>query len=136
MERLNHVHITGPPGCESKARWFYGELLGLREIPKPAPLRERGGVWFQVANCEIHVGIEDPAALVRSRRHICLEVDDLDEARVILLGNGIAVQDLPPRPGVRRFFCRDPFGNQIEFMSSDDAVQWSQTLEEALSLAE
>jgi len=37
---------------------------------------------------------------------------------------------------VRRFFCRDPFGNQIEFMSSDDAVQWSQTLEEALSLAE
>jgi len=90
VERLNHVHITGPPGCESKARWFYGELLGLREIPKPAPLRERGGVLFQVANCESHGGIEDAVALVRVRRPMRLGVDDCDQDRVILVGHGCA----------------------------------------------
>lgn len=136
IERVNHVHLTGPPGCEARARWFYGELLGLREIPKPAALRGRGGVWFAAPNCEIHIGPEDPSALVRSRRHVCFEVDDLDDARVLLLSNGFAIQDLPPRPGVRRFFCRDPFGNQIEFMSSEDAARGSEALEEALSVAD
>lgn len=136
IERVHHVHLTGPPGCEAQARWFYGELLGLRELPKPPELAERRGVWFLAPNCEVHVGVEDPKLLVRSRRHVCFEVDDLDEARVILLSNGIAVQELPPQPGVRRFFCRDPFGNQIEFVSSEDAARRAEALGQAASLAE
>ena len=49
----------GPPGCEPAARSFYGGLLGLREIPKP-PLRwpRDGGVWFQLGDQELHIGIE------------------------------------------------------------------------------
>jgi catechol 2,3-dioxygenase-like lactoylglutathione lyase family enzyme len=37
--RLDHVQLAAPPGCEEAARAFYGALLGLPEIPKPAPMR-------------------------------------------------------------------------------------------------
>lgn len=45
---LDHVQLAAPPGCEAKARWFFGELLGLHEVEKPEPLRARGGVWFSL----------------------------------------------------------------------------------------
>lgn len=129
--RVNHVLVTAPPGGEAKARWFYGQLLGLREIPKPAPLAERGGVWFWTPNCEVHVGVEEPAGGVRSRRHICFEVDDVDAARAVLTAHGVRVEEAPPRRGVRRFFCRDPFGNRVELMAEEDRVEdWD--LERAL----
>ncbi len=129
--RVNHVQVTAPPGGEAKARWFYGQLLGLREIPKPAFLAERGGVWFWTPNCEVHVGIEQPGGTVGSRRHVCFEVDDLEAARAVLAAHGVRVREAPPRPGVRRFFCWDPFGNQVELMAEEDRVEdWE--LEEAL----
>ena len=43
---LDHVQLAMPAGKEAEARAFYGNLLGLREVPKPEPLRARGGVWF------------------------------------------------------------------------------------------
>ncbi|MCS7234894.1 MAG: VOC family protein [Armatimonadota bacterium] len=128
--RVNHVLITAPPGGEAQARWFYGRLLGLREIPKPAPLWERGGVWFWTPNCEVHVDIEPGAGSPPSRRHVCFEVDDLEAARALLATHGVRVEDAPPRPGVRRLFCWDPFGNQVELMAEEGPAQeWE--LEEA-----
>jgi len=34
--RIDHVQLSIPPGGEAAARRFYGELLGCREVPKPA----------------------------------------------------------------------------------------------------
>ena len=45
---IDHVQLAAPAGCEDDARRFFGELLGLEEIPKPEPIRARGGVWFRV----------------------------------------------------------------------------------------
>jgi catechol 2,3-dioxygenase-like lactoylglutathione lyase family enzyme len=53
--RIDHVQVAAPPGCEEEARAFYGGLLGMREVEKPAALRARGGVWFE----QLHVGVED-----------------------------------------------------------------------------
>jgi len=36
--RINHVQLAMPRGRENEARSFYGEVLGLREIPKPPAL--------------------------------------------------------------------------------------------------
>ena len=44
---IDHVQIAAPPGCETAARAFYGDLLGMHELPKPDALRRRGGVWFR-----------------------------------------------------------------------------------------
>jgi catechol 2,3-dioxygenase-like lactoylglutathione lyase family enzyme len=45
---LHHVQISCPAGAEDDLRAFYGDLLGLPEIPKPPVLAVRGGVWFRV----------------------------------------------------------------------------------------
>src|SRR4051812_50167786 len=47
---LDHVQIAAPPGCEGEARRFYGGLLGLAELDKPAPLAARGGAWFDLGD--------------------------------------------------------------------------------------
>ena len=45
---LDHVQIAIPAGGEDEARQFFGELLGLTEIPKPHEMAGRGGCWFQL----------------------------------------------------------------------------------------
>jgi len=43
---LDHVQVAIPVGGEEAARRFYGDLLGLREVAKPASPAGRGGCWF------------------------------------------------------------------------------------------
>lgn len=112
---LHHVLIAAPPGCEEEARAFYGGLLGLPEIPKPAGLRERGGVWFRCGQQEIHVGVEADFRPAR-KAHPAFLVQDLDGLRQRLVNRGIPVTDDVPLPGYRRFHARDPFGNRLEFL--------------------
>ena len=44
---IDHIQIAAPKGSEDKARAFYGEILGMEEIPKPENLQGRGGCWFK-----------------------------------------------------------------------------------------
>jgi len=56
--RIDHVQLAAPAGCEEAARRFFGGVLGLAEIEKPASLRPRGGVWFALgAGQQLHVGV-------------------------------------------------------------------------------
>ena len=43
---IDHVQFAMPAGEEDRARAFYGRLLGMIELPKPAELAKRGGCWF------------------------------------------------------------------------------------------
>ena len=108
--RLDHVQVAAPAGCEEAARAFYGGVLGLREVEKPAALRARGGVWFE----QLHVGVEDGFVPAR-KAHPAFAVDDLD-ALADRIGD---VQWDDAVPGVRRFYAHDPFGNRLEFVQSD-----------------
>ena len=36
---IDHIQIAAPTGSEDAARKFYGELLGMEEIPKPENLK-------------------------------------------------------------------------------------------------
>ena len=114
--RLDHVQISAPKGEEAAARRFYGGLLGLTEIPKPPTLQGRGGVWYQVGEHQIHLGMEDSQPNAASRRHIALLVDNLDEFRAHLEAQGVETSEDLPLPGYRRCYARDPFGNRVEFM--------------------
>jgi len=69
--RINHLQLAMPRGLESEARRFYGEVLELREIPKPPALAARGGVWFELGDAQLHLGVDadfPPAGSGRSRR--------------------------------------------------------------------
>lgn len=111
---IAHVQLAMPKGQEAAARSFYGELLGLEELPKPETLAGRGGAWFRCGQQELHLGVEDDVAA--SRRHPALLSDDLDGLRRRLEGAAVPTQDDRPIPGYRRFYARDPFGNRLEFL--------------------
>ncbi len=111
---IDHVQVAAPRGCEAEARAFYGDLLGLEELPKPEPLRARGGCWFRAGGQELHVGVEEPFAPAR-KAHPGLVVSGLDGLAGRLAAAGIAVDWDDTVPALRRFHAADPFGNRLEF---------------------
>jgi catechol 2,3-dioxygenase-like lactoylglutathione lyase family enzyme len=110
---IDHVQVAAPRGCEADARAFYGALLGLEELPKPAPLDARGGCWFRAGAQELHVGVEDPFTPAR-KAHPGLVVTGLDELADRLRAAGVDVAYDESIPGTRRFHAADPFGNRLE----------------------
>jgi catechol 2,3-dioxygenase-like lactoylglutathione lyase family enzyme len=116
---LDHVQLAAPAGCEAAAREFYGTLLGLRELPKPAPLQGRGGVWFQVGAQALHIGVEQPFAPAR-KAHPALLVRNLDALAERLQAAGITVTWDTDLPGYRRFYASDPWGNRLELLWPED----------------
>ncbi|HEY1569612.1 MAG TPA: VOC family protein [Solirubrobacteraceae bacterium] len=120
LPMLDHVQMAAPAGCELQARRFYGEMLGLVEIEKPAGLAGRGGAWFKLAaGAQLHVGVADdfsPAV----RAHPGLRIGTV--ARLEMLARRLAAVGAPVvwdsrLPGVRRFFTADPFGNRLELLA-------------------
>ncbi len=119
ITELNHVQTTVPSSVEHAAKHFYGTILGLQEIPKPAnprSPRSRRGAWYRCGSVELHLSVEDlPADNGASRRHVCLMVANLAEAEAAMREAAIEIiPDNQPIEGWRRFYVRDPGGNRIE----------------------
>jgi catechol 2,3-dioxygenase-like lactoylglutathione lyase family enzyme len=113
---LDHVQIAMPSGGEPAAREFYGDLLGLTELPKPPNLAARGGLWFQCGSLQVHLGVEAEFRPAK-KAHPAFLVRDLEEVRAALAHTGHEVTlDPEPSPGVERIFTKDPFGNRIELI--------------------
>ena len=105
-----------PCGGESLARQFYGNLLGLLEIPKPSNLAARGGAWFRCGAAQLHLGVEADFRPAK-KAHPALLVKDLAPLLDVLAKEGFEVQrDPEPVAGFDRAFTCDPFGNRIELM--------------------
>ncbi|HME13750.1 MAG TPA: VOC family protein [Candidatus Acidoferrum sp.] len=117
LAAIDHVQIAAPQGCESAARKFYGELLGLPEIAKPAELRARGGCWFQCGAQQLHIGVEQDFRPAK-KAHPAFNVANLPGLRKFLQDAGIPTVDDTALPGVSRFYAEDPFGNRVEFQSA------------------
>jgi len=104
-----------PPGREEEARAYYGEVLGLAEVPKPEAMAGRGGCWFRGPGVELHLGVEEGFAPAR-KAHPAFLVDDLDALEGRLRDVGHEVSPGTELPGYRRFHSADPFGNRVEFV--------------------
>lgn len=120
--RLDHVQLAIPAGSEDSCRQFWGDLLGLVEIPKPKGLAGRGGLWFQLGEVELHLGVEadfrpakkaHPAFIVRN-------IEDLAEG---LTSAGYATRWDTSIADRRRFFTYDPFGNRLEFIAEETTTK-------------
>jgi catechol 2,3-dioxygenase-like lactoylglutathione lyase family enzyme len=110
---IDHVQVVGPEGSEPQARAFYGELLGLEELPRPTTLPDRNGCWFRAGTHELHVGVEEPFHPAR-KAHPSFVVDDLAGLVRRLEEQGIRAQPDASIAGVQRVFVSDPFGNRLE----------------------
>jgi len=115
---LDHVQVCCPPGGEDAARAFWGGLLGLAEVEKPAELAGRGGCWFRMGETGLHVGVLDPF-VPATTAHPALRVADraaLDAlvARLEVAGHPVEWAARPIADA--RCKLHDPFGNLVELL--------------------
>ena len=104
-----------------RSRGFYGDALGLTEIPRPASFAF-AGAWFQAGTDEVHLIVEGDTTMragasehgaglaVGLVTHLALEVDDLDAAVRRLRDNGVEIGGgpMPRGDGVQQAFALDP----------------------------
>jgi catechol 2,3-dioxygenase-like lactoylglutathione lyase family enzyme len=112
---LDHIQMAMPPGREADARAFYQGVLGIPEVPKPANLAVRGGIWFERGPLKIHLGVEADFRPAK-KAHPALLVEDLAALHRVLQNAGCPINGGEPLEGYNRIYTEDPFGNRIELM--------------------
>jgi catechol 2,3-dioxygenase-like lactoylglutathione lyase family enzyme len=119
FDGLHHVQLAIPIGGEDLAREFYGGILGMTELGKPAVLAARGGCWYRGGGWEIHLGVEAdfrPAL----KAHPGVLVNGIDAVARQLEAAGATVTWDDEFPGHRRFYSADLHGNRLEFLEPDE----------------
>ncbi|MBI4590643.1 MAG: VOC family protein [Candidatus Rokubacteria bacterium] len=119
---VSHISVTVTD--LERARAFYGGLLGLREIARPA--FQFPGVWYSLGgDLALHVTVKevpplrpgDPGRFDTRDPHFALAVADADETCARLQASGLPFYDFAETPtGLRQLFMRDADGNMIELI--------------------
>jgi glyoxylase I family protein len=99
------------------ARQFYGELLGLKEIPAPKEF-DFVAIWYDLGGTYLHL-LQKPQPDTISPRHFCLHVTDARAAREHFCRLGVPIDETVKIAAADRFFLRDPDGNRIEVLQWD-----------------
>lgn len=115
VRAVEHVQLAMPRGEEARARAFYGDVLGLPELPKPDALAGRGGCWFESAGVKLHLGVEDDFRPAR-KAHVALLVDDLDALLARARAAGCEMVAPAPFRIWRQAYVFDLFGNRLELL--------------------
>ena len=117
IDACHHVAIVVRDAAAARA--FYGDLLGLEELERPADVGDRfAGAWYRLGALELHVfeqpHFEPPAAAIGP--HIALHTSDFDGFVARLRSRGCAFAFGPARDegGIARAILRDPTGNVVE----------------------
>ncbi len=114
IKKLDHIQLCIPIDHEEQARNFYSNVLGFNEVEKPLELKKNGGLWFQLNNIQLHIGVENFEN--KSKAHPAFEVENLEKVKEYLISNKIEIKEEIKIPNQERFSFRDPFGNRIEFL--------------------
>jgi catechol 2,3-dioxygenase-like lactoylglutathione lyase family enzyme len=103
------------------AKRFYGEVLGLREIDRPAfPF---AGAWYELGDGrQLHLIVHEHPRTLRGTRaidlrdgHFALGVTDFDEAVAHLRAAGVECVERPDNVTPwQQVYVTDPDGNVIE----------------------
>ena len=112
--RLKAVnHVTYNVVDKEKARRFWVEVLGVKQIPKQVDVEHI--IWLQLpSGAMVHL-VETPEGPSTPSHHGAFEVDDIDAAARVVQQKGIETTDITTRnDGQRDFFLNDPEGNRIE----------------------
>jgi catechol 2,3-dioxygenase-like lactoylglutathione lyase family enzyme len=116
---FDHIHVNAPPEAQENARWFYGTVLGLKEVAVPHTIiSDSAPMWFELGDGQqLHVTFEPVSRNAVSSGHLALRVRSVAALLEVLGANGFdSCADLAAGAGEARCFCRDPFGNRLEFV--------------------
>jgi catechol 2,3-dioxygenase-like lactoylglutathione lyase family enzyme len=127
---VNHVALL--VGDVEASRRFYGGVLGMEEVPRPASF-DFPGAWFRRGNLEMHlIGEAEPGRARQTRPgysqeeladgycvHLGLEVENMDEAYRQIEERGVEVVGGPRDrgDGVLQLYLADPDGYVVELMA-------------------
>jgi catechol 2,3-dioxygenase-like lactoylglutathione lyase family enzyme len=114
---LDHVQLAMPAGGEGRAEAFYAGLLGFVRLPKPEPMAQRGGCWFQSGAAAVHLGVEADFRPAH-KAHPALRVRHLAALESRLTEAGVAIRPNPDQPTGAGCYVDDPFGNRIELLDA------------------
>ena len=116
-KRINHFTIAVPAGEHEAVRAFYGGLLRLEEIPRPAALNAVYDLmWFKFLDILLHLDFTPPWVQPAENRHLAFEVVDLPAVRRYLESRGATIREAVTMPDRERFYLLDPFGNYFELI--------------------
>ncbi|MGF1472571.1 MAG: VOC family protein [Rubrobacteraceae bacterium] len=110
---------------------FYGEVIGMEEVPRPSNFHFPGA-WFRQGTAELHLIGEAEPGRVRQVHpgyrpeelaegygvHIAFEVEDMDRALKLARDRGAEIVG-EPRPrgdGITQMYLTDPDGHLVELM--------------------
>ncbi len=125
-ESIHHVSLAVTD--LAAARRFYGEVLGLREIPRPAfPF---AGAWYQLGDRQLHLIVHSAARTLRGTRqidshdgHVALRVTSYTQAKAHLEAHGVAFRDrYDNHTPWAQLYVTDPDGNVIELNAERGGV--------------
>lgn len=124
---LHHVSVTVTD--MTRARHFYGQVLGLRELPRP-PF-DFGGAWYETGGQQLHLIVHPPTRTMRGTTaidgrdgHFALRVASYADTVARLAAHGIPLIDHPDNlTPWAQIYVTDPDGNVIELHVDRDAMR-------------
>ncbi|KAF0110268.1 MAG: hypothetical protein FD163_1017 [Hyphomonadaceae bacterium] len=115
---LDHMQMAMPIGEENRARQFYCGILGMIEVPKPAPMAARGGVWFRAGSVNLHMGVQLDF-IPAKKAHPAFIVNNFAALIASLTSANYPVKQDFELEKVNRLFTQDCFGNRIEIIEGN-----------------
>jgi glyoxylase I family protein len=118
VETLHHVSI--PATDLTRAKRFYSDILGLREIPRPPFDFE--GAWYQLGDRQLHLIVHPGTRTLRGTTaidsrdgHFGLRVRSYRQTLDHLKAQGVTCRDRPRNlTAWPQIYVTDPDGNVIE----------------------
>lgn len=101
------------------AKTFYGELLGLAELPRPGAVADQfRSIWYLLGNAELHVVENKEFVPLKSPLgpHFAVACDNFSKASERFANSGAEIVFGPATgmDGVDRVVLKDPTGNIVE----------------------
>ncbi len=122
LSGFDHMTIQAPADCQESARAFFGEFLGLPELPHPPVVTERGGLWFGLPDGrQLHIAVCEPFAPL-DVGHPALRCPDLDAFVTRAAEYGVTATPDTLLAPLRRVFLSDPWGNRLEVIERPGAT--------------
>jgi len=99
-----------------KARDFYENVIGLKQIPRPQ--MGIGGAWYGVGASAIHIiAADNPMGggeIDPTGPHIAIEVEDYEAAKAEIKQRGLKFREMSMGDFGTLLWVHDPDGNTIE----------------------